>query len=474
MYRVGELGDCFLLTFTAGSARSRVLIDCGSFRNSAKSIARLNEVATDIDKEVAGHPLDVIVGTHQHNDHVSGFVHCEKTFRKIGTQRVWLSWLDDPQDRMATGIGASHNNLKIALHEGGERLRGMRLPKDTKGARALEILEDMMGFYGARKGDKVPPALPADAIKFLKTLGREQPEYLKPGRVLDLPGLPAGTVRVYVLGPPRNSEALYRKDPRTGESYDHALASANFTAERLLAALGNRAGASSRAEDQYPFADTYKCRGISGQTPELARLQKSYNKPDAKWRRIDDDWLSQAESLAIYLDTFTNNSSLVLAFEVVATTPGATSKVLLFAADAQVGNWASWPDVKWERSGVTTDDLLARTVLYKVGHHASHNATLVAALEKMTHPDLSALIPVDKKDPNITKLNGWRMPARNLFKRLADKSENRVLQMDDKNPPRCRLDSPKVKASWKKAGMVPKVTPMYVEVEVKLGYCHIG
>ena len=34
-----------------------------------------------------------------------------------------------------------------------------------------------------------------------------------------------------------------------------------------------------------------------------------------------------------------------------------------------------------QQDGVTTDDLLARTVFYKVGHHASHNATLVALFE---------------------------------------------------------------------------------------------
>ena len=87
-----------------------------------------------------------------------------------------------------------------------------------------------------------------------------------------------------------------------------------------------------------------------------------------------------------------------------------------FAADAQTGNWLSWKDVKWEKQDVSTDDLLARTIFYKVGHHASHNATLVAALEKMNRPELVALIPVNKKDPNITKANGWKMPAKNLFK----------------------------------------------------------
>jgi len=138
--------------------------------------------------------------------------------------------------------------------------------------------------------------------------------------------------------------------------------------------------------------------------------------------------------------------------------------VLLFAADAQIGNWASWGDVRWAAPGVKTDDLLARTVLYKVGHHGSHNATLVQALEKMSHPDLAALIPVHKKDPNIVKQNGWKMPARKLFKRLREKTSNRVLQMDGNNPVSCDPKKSPAKEAWQKAGLKPKLTPLFVEL----------
>lgn len=125
---------------------------------------------------------------------------------------------------------------------------------------------------------------------------------------------------------------------------------------------------------------------------------KQYRNNVNKWKTIDHDWLEQASRLALYLDTYTNNSSLVLAIELVK-----SGKVLLFAADAQTGNWLSWFDVKFENEQVSTDYLLANTVFYKVGHHGSHNATLVKGLESMTHKDLIAMIPVDKTDSNITK-----------------------------------------------------------------------
>ena len=107
---------------------------------------------------------------------------------------------------------------------------------------------------------------------------------------------------------------------------------------------------------------------------------------DASWRRIDDEWLYSAETLALKLNTGINNTSLVLAFELPK-----SKKVLFFAADAQRGNWVSWKDVTFKDGAetVTAKDLLARTVLYKVGHHGSHNATLAGTADDAEHPNLA-------------------------------------------------------------------------------------
>ena len=73
------------------------------------------------------------------------------------------------------------------------------------------------------------------------------------------------------------------------------------------------------------------------------------------------------------MNNATNNASLVLAFEL-----SKGGKVLLFVGDAQAGNWWSWSEGEFDDDGtkVTAQDLLGRTVLYKVGHHGSYNATL--------------------------------------------------------------------------------------------------
>jgi hypothetical protein len=148
------------------------------------------------------------------------------------------------------------------------------------------------------------------------------------------------------------------------------------------------------------------------------------------WRRIDDDWMNAAGPLALQLDSSTNNTSLALAIELVD-----SGNVLLFPGDAQVGNWRSWQQCSWKIRGngasdskVTAADLLARTVLYKVGHHASHNATLRAeGLELMTSPELVAMIPVDRK---MAEKKHWDMPFEALLTRLHEKTRGRVLRID--------------------------------------------
>jgi hypothetical protein len=261
------------------------------------------------------------------------------------------------------------------------------------------------------------------------------------------------------LGPPRAEVLLYRKDPRQGESYDHALAAASLQAGKLLDAILCRGGHTGREEQHYPFNDEYKQQEGTADIA-LAEVIGRYRGPDT-WRTIDDAWMETAGALALYLDTFTNNSSLVLAIELVK-----SGKVLLFAADAQTGNWLSWKDVKWQTSGVSTADLLARTVFYKVGHHASHNATLPQAFEAMINPNLVALIPVHKQDPNITKVGGWKMPAKNLFKRLQEKTRCRVLQMDGVNPPACDPDG-SAEVAWKDAGIKPRIGDFAIELDFK-------
>lgn len=462
MYRFNELGDCFLITFAKGEHTSRMLIDCGSFRNDGKAVTRMTEIVDDIVKHAGGKGLDVVVGTHQHNDHLSGFVHCEDAFKKVRIKEVWLSWLDSPHDRLAQTIGKEHHNFAQALHRARDQLSAVAGGKEN---RSLGALDDIMGFYGFAAAKGVPQ-LPAEAVRKLKKLGQGEPQYLRPGTILEMPGMPKDSVRIYVLGPPRKREQLRDVKPGEGESYDHALAARSMSATRFFQAIAGHAQEASSEEEQYPFNSRFKRPAKGERSKSLREVIEHYDVPADKWRRVDDAWLDQGEALALFLDSYTNNSSLVLAIELVA-----SKKVLLFAADAQTGNWQSWFKAKWPDRNVKLDDLLARTVLYKVGHHGSHNATLKDALEKMTRPDLVALIPVHKKDPNIapkkdSKKKPWKMPAKKLLGKLIEKTSNRVLQMDGVQAPNCDPAKGVAQKSWASIGITPTQTDLFFEVVI--------
>jgi hypothetical protein len=237
-----------------------------------------------------------------------------------------------------------------------------------------------------------------------------------------------------VLGPPRDA-AMLKVTERPSEMYGLSAVGGSLAAG-LNSAFSVRAGESQLWDDAnapfdsvdgFPLSYVPVVRSADlERTYELLRECYTGNHEDA-WRRIDNDWLGVGADLAIQLDKRTNNSSLVLAFEFVD-----TKRVLLFVGDAQVGNWLSWKELKWQlgESTVSAHDLLARTVFYKVGHHGSHNATLKKnGLELMTCPDLSAFIPTNAVD--ASKVGWGEMPFEPLLADLKKRTNNRVIRADD-------------------------------------------
>ena len=98
-----------------------------------------------------------------------------------------------------------------------------------------------------------------------------------------------------------------------------------------------------------------------------------------------------------------------------------------------MGNWLSWHQL--DSTGQFAKSLLSRTVLYKVGHHASHNATLKGkGLQMMTNVSrLVAMIPVDQKEahkPKGSNPDGWQMPYDRLLADLLVRTDGRVMRAD--------------------------------------------
>jgi hypothetical protein len=425
-YRHG-LGDCHLVTLRKGKKAFRILIDCGVILGTPDAKTVMTRVMDDVIKESNG-SVDLLVATHEHWDHVSGFGQAADSFARLKAGKVWMAWTENPEDKDAQELAESKGKALQLLKQASLHLHGVGAVQDSP------LFVSLVEFFGMAAGVTTKSAL--EAVRAKAKPGT--PRYCDP---MDDPvELTEFGARIYVLGPPRDLALLKRLNPKKGtdESYEHALGlfKANIEPSWGLASEDNQApfprrgGLSvSDASKGGFFAETY------------------FDGP--AWRRIDADWMLAADDLALALDNMTNNTSLVLAIEL------GDKDVLLFAADAQVGNWMSWPDCEWTVKGkmVTGEDLMRRTVFYKVGHHGSPNATLKERGLELMDSLQTAVIPVDQE---MAKKKKWgAMPLSPLVTALKKKTSTKgfVLRTDKDLPP-----------GAKAAGIVS--TPEYVEISV--------
>src|SRR2546430_12367140 len=81
-YRHG-LGDCHLVTFRKPDGSPfNLLIDCGVVSRTKNPGPLMADVANNIKRETNG-ILDVVVATHQHTDHLSGFRQASNVFKPM-------------------------------------------------------------------------------------------------------------------------------------------------------------------------------------------------------------------------------------------------------------------------------------------------------------------------------------------------------------------------------------------------------
>src|SRR5262245_24590099 len=96
MYRVG-FGDCFLVSFL-GRPTKHVLVDCGVHKRG--DIGKLEAVVENIATETKG-KLALVVATHAHEDHISGFGKYAERFHAMKVEQVWMPWCENPEDKVA-------------------------------------------------------------------------------------------------------------------------------------------------------------------------------------------------------------------------------------------------------------------------------------------------------------------------------------------------------------------------------------
>ncbi|MBC8078438.1 MAG: hypothetical protein H7Y32_20340, partial [Chloroflexales bacterium] len=333
MYRHG-LGDCILLTFNADDQPFHMLIDCGLYKTTANSeetmqkvVAQIRDATKPNDQAAKGH-LDVVVVTHEHWDHTSGFSQAQQLWENdFEIDALWLAWTEDESIPLAR-----------ALRE--ERVRGIReltkflsnLPPDKREAimdaqehQALLALIESFGPMHDPAATTNETTGAGEAINIIKKLAR--PFYHRPGTTIPCPALPG--VRFHVLGPPQN-ELIFKegKDSKDGTIYELGF-QANV-AEALFA--GAWQGTDSPALDPRFLPFNPELRVVPPDAEGDDFYKRTYYGGSDDWRTIETDWLRSSAGLALNLAADTNNTSLVLAIELLS-----SGKVLLFTGDAQVG-----------------------------------------------------------------------------------------------------------------------------------------
>jgi beta-lactamase superfamily II metal-dependent hydrolase len=440
------LGDCFLLTFKKGGNNFNMLIDCGVLQGTsippgnperpevppggAKEGDIMRLVAENIEKECGG-KLNVVVATHEHHDHICGFKHAQDIFKRITFDEVWLGWTEDPANELAQDLQKKQRERSANLQKAMMRMTAL----NEKSEEAIDSF--LKGFGGdALKavGDKRAPAWEY-LTKGKKDESDVPPKYIYcyPGRKpLTIEGF-KNDIRIYVLGPPDKLERLRDLNAPDADRYRHAtgLFMDNILSPEdnfFFGVTGDTTGAGC------PFKPELRIDEKDASRRRKHKLFSDYHEKSEKWRKINSDWLAVAGEIALKMDSYTNNSSLVLAIELIK-----SGKVLLFVGDAQFGNWESWHDHEWKITGtdrtekvIKAEDLLRRTVVYKVGHHGSHNATLKQrGLEMMSNIDqLVALIPVDEELALGKKPHKWEMPFGPLLEDLKKRTNGRVFASD--------------------------------------------
>lgn len=428
MYRQG-LGDCFLLTFFGAEKPRQVLIDCGVFGDAPGAQKKMQAVAADIARETDSR-LDALVVSHEHWDHVGGFSLAQELFDPMKIGEIWLAWTENPNHPAAL---AMKRYQRLKLQAASLALARLSQGGDRRQLACGEEIAGLLGFFGEAPSVAALMAFSQQTAAAMAKVTRREPPptFWQAGDLIEPDWLPG--VRFFVLGPPPDMAAIKQGEGRPGKD-TYGLTGAQ---DSLLAALEGvlgegeglpEPGRLERRTANLPFHASLQWRdeGLIRKHPALGPLHRQYSAPVAAWRRIDQDWLFTAARLALQIDGYTNNTSLVLAVELMD-----TGRILLFPGDAQIASWKSWQSLNWQsRDGgtVRTPDLLRRTVFYKVGHHGSHNATLKEqGLELMTNPGLVAAIPTDRELANRKR---WQMPAAALKDRLLELTRGRLLFAD--------------------------------------------
>lgn len=443
MYCLGT-GDCFLYTFiNSDNTTFKMMVDFGSCVGSRSDyLPYMEHLQQDI-----GETLDLLVITHEHNDHVNGFAKCPEIFNNIEIKRAWFSWTENREDPSGKvkDLLEKRKKLKKSVANAYTKI-GLNNSSYTQGLKSLihenlpvddndDLIKfDTDAYYSLPGYIKVKEILESKSVKI---------EYQEPGTIIEIPEI---GLKFYFLGPPLDKNYMFKNEKIGKDVYDKSY---NIYEKDLEENAFTKILQNKRLEDVVPFNLKYVMYESEKQLAVESSLNTNikskmlnqidedkssrkenffhwiYNDKKNDWRKIDDEYLNSTGQLALRLNSHINNTSLAMAIEIKD-----QKKIMLLPGDAEFGSWASWHEIeKWKFNNryfnFKVADLLSRTFFYKVSHHLSFNGTPTnLGLNLIENEDLVSMATLD-----LTRIaERWKstMPNKHLIRDLS-KTGNREL-----------------------------------------------
>jgi beta-lactamase superfamily II metal-dependent hydrolase len=404
MYRVG-FGDFFLLTVpTASAGPQHLLIDCGVHAGNIKSMP---DCVADL-IAVTQRKLALVIVTHYHADHLSGFATHYDEFAQFEVGAVWITNRLDPSDAQSMAFKSQlsllSDHLRLQL-----QLR-LAAGEDVAARQALAKVENALGvgFGVAGSGNEKALDLVTDGFS-----NHPPVHYYEAGDEPALPSALQGAITAEILGPsPKASEGDFAASDNKTEQYLAAVSVRGLTDTNSFKPFDRDWPASA---SDYP-AEAFR------PWPGSRDMEKALH-------AVQPDVLAAAADL---VDGTLNNQSLVVLFT-------CRRKKLLFVGDAQWGNWAYWlygRGVKGKDPGISerARQILGDIDFYKVGHHGSTNATPIPAVGAM--PDTCVAMcstetgyPSDKRTYGSIKKK-TEVPRIALMEALEEQTGDKLVRSD--------------------------------------------
>src|SRR5215216_3659052 len=227
MYRIG-FGDFFLVTVPTKTGPQHILIDCGVH---AGNIGTMKDCVQDLIK-VTNYKLALVIATHYHADHLSGFASNFDEFAKFEVSMVWITNRLDPDNKNATKFKAQLRSLAGELQfRLGLRAKGQdeNTEEGLATQRALFKVSDALGFdpddvqLGAAKKEGSNDK----ALRLLTTGFANDPpvKYYQGGDTPEFPQSLKGAITAELLAPaPIDSGGDFSTEDNNAEQYLAAAA----------------------------------------------------------------------------------------------------------------------------------------------------------------------------------------------------------------------------------------------------------